>query len=501
MVDILEKRKKQIVGVYSNSTSLQKGESIPLLDSDVPIKDIISFLEKIPNPNILQKSAHPSGLVQKKVAIKRKDGGTYYAIRWVQPGEKGDSNALSGKHPKYESHVSFPGATDEERIQKIHDSDLAPNEKVRKLASEGIYDKKHLAELSGHKYPADIAAMLRKEVDIDSKSFSDNACDLPSERDPNNPTNISNKADQKMAISEIAEKLGSKKAFEAQKAMKDEILKKYNITVDDKWEGYEDDLNMLLDGSLGLRAVMGFGTGGVGKTYTLESKIFPERKMIEYDPELDMEKGGEEYDYVKIGGKIGSRETQRAMFEHKNKILVFDDCDSMWNDEGLINVLKNALDTSGRGKCQWAQSLPPTSKDAADGVPSSFTFDGRMIFITNLTKQELVEKGAAAIVESRCSSTDLSMNLQQTLERLIKIAPSLTLKDENRNAIEDITLEDKMNAFEAFKEVAHLGRIDQVNTRVLTQIVAKARVQRLKGAKKEDLHNYLIKQVLKQFGY
>ena len=497
MLNTLEYQKQQVRRIFQEEDNIKKSSSIPLLDSNVPLPDIIKFIELRQVSNQLVKSQHSSGLVQKKVAIKRKDGSTYWAYRWVDPTT---GSAKQINHKKYHTD-DIEGKDDDEKIQNVvNSSSHSSIDKIRKLASLGIYDKKHLDELSESKYK-ESQVYLRNEAGINYKDFQSGGSELPSKVDKDNPNTLNKPEVQKMAIAEIASKLGSKEAFKVQREMKDEIMKKYNITVEDKWEGYEDDLNMLLDGSLGLRAVMGYGTGGVGKTYTLESKILPGRKLIEFDPELDMEKGGEEYDYVKIGGKIGSKEVQRKMYEHRNKILIFDDCDSMWNDDGLINVLKNALDTSGKGKTQWAMSLPESEKGLGDIVPSSFTFGGRMIFITNLTKQELVDRGAAAVVESRCASSDLTMNLEQTLDRLEKIAPSLTLKDENRNVIEDITLDDKLNAFKAFKEVSHLGRIDQVNTRVLTQIVAKARLKRLQNESPEKIHEYLVKQVLKQFGY
>lgn len=447
--------------------------------------------------DLFQKSQR-EGLVQKKVAIKTKNG-IHYAIRWVDPSS-GLSKEVS--HPKYSKEGSI-GEHEDEKVQNIIDSEnLSSNDKVKKLVGLGIYDKKDLTSLTGHKYPSDIPAMVRKESDIDIKEFSINTT-LPLEKDPNNPVSLDTPEGQLKTISKITEELGSKKGFIEQQKRKEQVQKELNLTVDDKWESYEDDLNMLLDGELGLRAVMGYGTGGVGKTFTLESKILPSRKMIEFDPELDMESGGEEYDYVKIGGKIGSRETQRKMFEHKNKILIFDDCDSMWNDDGLINVLKNALDTSGKGKCQWAQTLPETDKGKGDTVPASFTFSGRMIFITNLTKNELVEKGAAAIAESRCASTDLSMNLDQTLDRLTKISPHIKLLDDQRNEITDVTEEDKKIAFEAFGSMAQHGRIDQINTRVLTQMIGKARFARKTKniVDRDELVTYVKKQMAKQLGF
>lgn len=440
------------------------------------------------------------GLVAKRVQVHTKEGGTHYAIRWVSP----DSGLSEDHSAKHEGYKKEDGIEEDEQVTNIsnHPS-MKPMEKVRKLVGLGVYDNKSLSHLSGHKYPSDIASAVKKEVGINYKDYHVNE-KLPTDRPKDAEVDIDTEDGQKMAITRIAEMYGNKKAFDMQKAMKEEVQKEFGLTVDDKWESYETDLNMLLDGELGLRAVMGYGTGGVGKTFTLESKIFPDKKLIEFDPELDMESGGDEYDYVKIGGKIGSKEIQRLMYNHSGKILVFDDCDSMWNDEGLINVLKNALDTSGRGKTQWAMALPETEKGKGDNIPSTFTFNGRMIFITNLSKQELQERGAAAVVESRCASTDLSMNMEQTMGRLSKIKDSLTIKDENRNTIEDVTSEDKDIAFKVFGELSHIARIDQLNTRVLTQLIAKARYARRNADKLlqgQDAATWVKKQFLKQLGF
>ena len=436
-------------------------------------------------------------LVQKKVAIKKKDGSTYYAIRWVDPETE---KAPVVPHIKYTHEDMLPGTTPEEKIQNVVHSETKPSDKARKLVSLGILNKKHLSELSGGTgYDAKTTLLEAGHNPDDYSSVND---ELPIHKDTKNPVDLDTTHGQMLALSTIAEIHGDKEAFRVQKSMKEEIQKKLNLTIDDKWDSYTDDLEMLISGELGLRAVMGYGSGGVGKTYTLEEIILPKHELIEFDKELDMKPGGDEYDYVKIGGKIGSRELQRLMYLHRDKILIFDDCDSMWNDEGLINVLKNTLDTSGKGKTNWAVALPPSSKDADDGVPSSYIFSGRMIFITNLTKQELGSLGAGPIVESRCASTDLSMNLDQTLAKLHNIIKFIKLKDENRNELSDVTEEDRNNAFEAFTKMSHYGRIDQINTRVLIQMIGKARfARRTKGLNKEETQLYLEKQMAKQLGY
>lgn len=432
------------------------------------------------------------GLVPKKVQVTRKDGSTYYAIRFVS-SDTGKANRVV--HPKWKHEDDISGDSEEAKISTVVNSDMSANDKVRHLASLGIYDKKTLADLSEHKYPADISSLLKKEGNINSKEFDNPNDILPEVKDPSNPNDLEKEDTQRQAISDIQSKLGDSAAFKAQELLREQLMKKYNVTVKDKWNSYESRLNRLIvDGFP--KAVMAYGTGGVGKTYTFE-KLSEHHKLIEYDPEMDMSKGSDEYDFVKIGGKIGSREMQRAMYEHRNKLIVFDDCDSMWNDDGLINVLKNTLDTSGSGKCQWAQRLPETSKGAGDDVPSSFRFEGRMLFITNLSKKQLNETGAAPIAESRASSIDLTMNMEQTLERLEEILPYTSIKDYKGNKLQ-LTEEDKKAGIAALKEIAEYARVEQLNTRTLGKIFGEARSQRLSG-ESHDVRKLAI-FALQEFG-
>ena len=423
----------------------------------------------------IEKSSSVPGLIAKKVQITKKDGSTYYAIRHVS-SQTGQSQRII--HPKYRHEDDLHGEGDQQKIQNIVNNDeLKPLDKVRSLASLGIYDKQTLSDLSEHKYPADIPSLLKKEAGIDQKDLDNPNKELAPITQPEDTPypDLDNPVVQKMAISQIESQLGSKAAFSAQEDMRQQLAKEFGVTVNDKWNAYESRLNRLIKDGFP-KAVMAYGTGGVGKTFTFE-KLAETNKLIEYDPELDMERNGDEYDFIKIGGKIGSREMQRALYEHSDKLIVFDDCDSMWNDEGLINVLKNVLDTSGGGKCQWAQRLPETSKGLGDEVPSRFKFEGRMLFITNLSKKQLNERGASPIAESRASSIDLTMDMDQTIDRLTDILPYVKIKD-YKGVTMSLTDEDKSAGMEALRSVKQYARVDQLNTRTLGKILGEAREQR-----------------------
>lgn len=472
--------------------SFSKAEESEELDISNTVSDILeirksfdSLLETEQSEEILEKSHQ--GLVPKKVTITMKDGSTHQAIRWVSA----DSN-LPKKidHKKY-PELTHPDYVDEFISDVINSDETKPIDKQRKLIGSGIYDKNTLDKLSGTTYK-DSQYYLKNEAGLNHQDFLGLDLDEQGRLVKGLPTSKSSDYSSKEVVDKLTNPLtGVSKtihelqeedettAFEMQKEMARKLLEELGIdepTVDDKWDNYETSLRSFIKRGLGSKSLMAYGTGGIGKTYTF-MKIAEELELVEYDKERDL--SPDEYDFVSITGKIGSNELQRNMFAHSQKMLVFDDCDSMWDDPELINVLKGALDTSNPGKVQFKRGLPETSKGAGDDVPSSFRFTGKMVFITNLTKKKLNKLGAAPIVESRALSMDLSMSPEQTMDRIESILPGIKIKDGTGEAYQGLELSDKQLAFEVFKFVGlKIGRIEQLNTRVFSHILAKAVEQR-----------------------
>lgn len=411
-----------------------------------------------------------SNLIRKKVSVRLKTGAIIQAFRWVD-SETGKSPTL--EHPKMTKDLPDGHEEGEALINHIS----LNNQKSKlwdKLIGAGIYDPEKIAEIGGDT-KTDIKYHM-KVRGFDHTKFEEpkGGLNLPSQPLLDSG-DLSDVSVQREAISEIQMRLGSKAAREEQIKRGREYSQKFGITSDDQWDGYEQDLSMLVNDRLGLRAVLAYGMGGIGKTFMMET-VFEKKGLIAYDPDMDMTE--DEYDFIVISGKSGSKTTQRAMYEHSNKIIVFDDCDSIWNDENIINVLKASLDTSGKGRCQWAMPLAETVKGAKDDVPASFRFNGQMVFITNLSKKELVEKGAGPVSESRAASSDLTMDMDETMRRLRKILPGVNVKRKDRTIDDSVTMEDKEMALEALDQVKDLALLEQLNTRVLTQCIAAASFQR-----------------------
>ena len=169
------------------------------------------------------------------------------------------------------------------------------------------------------------------------------------------------------------------------------------------------------------------GEGGLGKTYTV-------RKM------LDINNLEEDIDYVIIKGYSTPKGLYETLYLNRDKILIFDDCDSILKDKTSLNLLKGALDSYDKRTISWL-----SKGFIDDGLPTSFDFEGQVIFISNLDLENVDNA-----VRSRTMSVDLSMSLEDKVLRMrsiIKdILPNYPL--ETKNKVLDYLDKHKENAKE-----------------------------------------------------
>jgi hypothetical protein len=64
----------------------------------------------------------------------------------------------------------------------------------------------------------------------------------------------------------------------------------------------------------------------------------------------------------------------------KGQVVVIDDSDSIFDSTEAVEVLKAALDTQPKKTVSWTKYSQALAKD---GVPTEFTYEGRIIIITN----------------------------------------------------------------------------------------------------------------------
>jgi hypothetical protein len=157
------------------------------------------------------------------------------------------------------------------------------------------------------------------------------------------------------------------------------------------------------------------GEGGLGKTYTVT-------KTLEANGYKDISDLGE----FQVGSIINTRKCfttvkgystakglYRTLFENNKSIIVFDDCDAVLKDPVALNLLKGALDSYGKRIISWNADM----RD--DDLPRSFEFTGRVIFISNMDQEKIDQA-----IRSRSMMIDLSMSLDQKIDRMEYIAKS-----------------------------------------------------------------------------
>lgn len=167
-----------------------------------------------------------------------------------------------------------------------------------------------------------------------------------------------------------------------------------------------------------MKSLIAYGSGGVGKTYTVTQELQKAGKKI-YDPEMH-DPGDSDYDYVKLTGKMTAAAVYQAMYEHNGKILLFDDCDSVLQDDNAINLFKGALDTSGDGSIDWGSTKPLKDSSGME-IPGKFAFTGRAMFISNLNMDGKAGEALQPIA-SRGYNINLAMDAQKTMDRIKHIA-------------------------------------------------------------------------------
>jgi hypothetical protein len=184
-----------------------------------------------------------------------------------------------------------------------------------------------------------------------------------------------------------------------------------------------------------VRAMIVSGPPGVGKSHGVE-EVLDRYKMME---SLG---AGQTHEVIKGAMSAIGLYCKLYKMADKGKVVVFDDCDSIFNDELSLNILKAALDSKKTRTINWNTD---SFKLRNEGVPDSFKFEASAIFITNLkfdkVKGKLREHLEA--LESRCHYMDLTIDSDKDKMLRIKqvtadgMLDSYALNDETKEEIMD----------------------------------------------------------------
>lgn len=177
------------------------------------------------------------------------------------------------------------------------------------------------------------------------------------------------------------------------------------------------------------------GNGGIGKTYAVTSVL-----------EAYGHKRPSDYNLLKT--KCTPINVYNFLYKNQDKICVFDDCDSVLQNIEGRSVLKSALDSDDVREVFWgsaskdivdttdcmdndevAEKLERWSKkhDGRSGMPNHFFFNGSVIIISNMKKNDIKKLDEALV--TRATSIEVRLTNEEILDRLKGLLKKFKITD------------------------------------------------------------------------
>ena len=178
------------------------------------------------------------------------------------------------------------------------------------------------------------------------------------------------------------------------------------FSINQRFGFVRDMVKMLAKGDQA--SVVVTGPGGLGKSHTVSAALteagFTDLSTLD---ELEVGSSVPANSYRVVKGYSTPKGLFRLLYENRNSVLVFDDCDSVLKDPVSLNLLKGALDSYSRRIISWRADM----RD--EDLPNVFEFKGRVVFISNISSSNMDQ----AII-SRSLAVDLTMTSKQKVERM-----------------------------------------------------------------------------------
>lgn len=251
------------------------------------------------------------------------------------------------------------------------------------------------------------------------------------------------------------EEIGAPKALAATKSVDPELV----FSINERFLILEDFVDMVAQGTIPSTIIT--GQGGLGKSHTVFAALKRAGKINIDDAEIGarFDEGLSAKSYTVVKGFSTAKGLFRTLFENKNRLVVFDDCDSVLKDPVASNLLKAALDSYDKRVITWNAEA---AFGGDDDLPKSFIFTGGVIFISNMPMYKIPQ----AII-SRSMPADVSMTRKEIIERMSTIVKS-------DDFLVDFEMVHKVEALEFIAANAHRPEIKEINLRTLIN-VTKAR--------------------------
>lgn len=180
------------------------------------------------------------------------------------------------------------------------------------------------------------------------------------------------------------------------------------------------------------RAVIVSGPAGLGKSFTVE------KKLAAWDPS--------EINHTIVKGFVRATGLYKLLYQYRNQgqVIVFDDADSIFFDDVSLNLLKAVCDTTEVRRVSWLSEGVLVDEESATRIPTSFEFQGTIIFITNMDFDRMIDAGhrlaphLSAMV-SRAHYIELAMRTKRDyIIRIKQVVKQGMLKNLTANERDDV---------------------------------------------------------------
>ena len=210
-----------------------------------------------------------------------------------------------------------------------------------------------------------------------------------------------------------------------------------------------------------VRAMIVSGPPGVGKSHGVE-KVLAKHDMITTLANTQPK-------FVIVKGAMSPLGLYMKLYNYsaKDNVVVFDDCDSIFQDELSLNILKAALDSKKTRKIFWNTDSRALR---SEGIPDQFEFKGSAVFITNLKFEKVKGKLREHLeaLESRCHYIDLTIDTDR--EKMLRIKQIVSDGMLDEYAFEDDTAEEILDFVSINKD-----RLRELSLRTVLKIADLAK--------------------------
>lgn len=247
-----------------------------------------------------------------------------------------------------------------------------------------------------------------------------------------------------------------------------QVATESKFSINQRFGFVQDMVTMLANGDQA--SVVVTGPGGLGKSHTVSAALtkagFQDLSVLD---ELEVGDNVPKNSFRVVKGYSTAKGLYRTLYENRNSVVVFDDCDSVLKDTVSLNLLKAALDSYSRRIISWRADI----RD--EDLPNVFEFKGRVVFISNMPSSSLDQ----AII-SRSLAVDLSMTTKQKVERMRFLLSQPDFMPEYEKSY-------KQDAMDLIAELA-----DSVKEMSLRTLIQVTKIRKGSGKNWRDLAEYAI---------